>query len=118
MPARPWAGHGRPVWLWLGDPGGSACPTPVAHYGAIADRAWPDGVRENLAGAFLGGALTVDAMLRRYCTLAFAQTGSYEGAARRLGIDRRTVKEKVDPALLEQLTAAGTRRQDRAASPD
>ena len=78
----------------------------------------PHGVREELASAILGGALTVDAMLRRYCTLVFAQTGSYDGAARRLGIDRRTVKEKVDPALLEQLTDAGARRQGRVTSPD
>jgi len=63
----------------------------------------PRGVREEVAGAFLAGSFTAEEMLRRYCTLVFAQTGSYEGTARRLGIDRRTVKEKIDPALLEQL---------------
>jgi len=28
--------------------------------------------------------------------------GIYEGAARRLGLDRRTVKARVDPALLDR----------------
>jgi len=77
----------------------------------------PHGVREELASAILGGALTVDAMLRRYCTLVFAQTGSYDGAARRLGIDRRTVKEKVDAALLAQLTRADGRRHAHTSDP-
>jgi DNA-binding NtrC family response regulator len=62
-----------------------------------------DGVRERLAGAFVGGSFTVDELLRRYCTLVFARTGSYVETARRLAIDRRTVKDKVDPVLLEQL---------------
>jgi hypothetical protein len=39
----------------------------------------------------------------RYCTLVFARTGSYVETARRLAIDRRTVKDKVDPVVLEQL---------------
>ncbi len=56
-------------------------------------------------GAFVAGSFTAEEMPRRYCTLVFAQTGNYQETARRLGIDRRTVKEKrIDPALLEQLT--------------
>ena len=51
------------------------------------------------------GTLSADALLSRYCTLVYAQTGSYEGAAARLGIDRRTVKARVDPTLLERLRA-------------
>ena len=49
------------------------------------------------------GELDADALLSAYCTWIYAQTGSYEGAARRLGLDRRTVKAKLDPALLERL---------------
>ncbi|HSW48676.1 MAG TPA: sigma 54-interacting transcriptional regulator, partial [Bryobacteraceae bacterium] len=49
------------------------------------------------------GSLTASELLTRYCTLVHAQTGSYEEAARRLGLDRRTVKSKIDPALLARL---------------
>jgi hypothetical protein len=33
----------------------------------------------------------------------YARTGSFEAAGRRLGVDRRTVKAKIDPELLERL---------------
>ncbi len=58
---------------------------------------------EDVANAFTSGALTADELLRRYCTLVYAQTGSYEETARRLQLDRRTVKSKIDPKLLAQL---------------
>jgi DNA-directed RNA polymerase specialized sigma24 family protein len=45
-------------------------------------------------------------MIRRYNTLVYAQTGSYEETARRLQLDRRTVKSKIDLRQLEQLRAA------------
>jgi DNA-binding NtrC family response regulator len=64
----------------------------------------PTGPQEELAQPFLAGSLTAEELLRRYCTLVYAQTGSYQETARRLALDRRTVKEKIDPALLEQLT--------------
>ena len=35
-------------------------------------------------------------LLQRYCALVFAQTGSYQETARRLGLDRRTVRAKID----------------------
>jgi transcriptional regulator with AAA-type ATPase domain len=53
------------------------------------------------------GRLTADALLRRYVTLVYSQTGSYEETARRLGMDRRTVKGKLDAALLLRLKASG-----------
>jgi transcriptional regulator with PAS, ATPase and Fis domain len=59
--------------------------------------------REQIADALLQGSLTADAMLGRYCTLVFAQTGSYQETARRLRVDRRTVKSRLDRGLLEQL---------------
>lgn len=49
------------------------------------------------------GALTADELVARYCTIVYLQTGSYEQAARRLGLDRRTVKAKVDEGFLHQL---------------
>jgi DNA-binding NtrC family response regulator len=76
-------------------------------------RAASGGVRDELAGAFLGGAWTVEETVRRYCTLVFAQTGNYQETARRLGIDWRTVKEKVDRALLEQLTGHDVARREK-----
>ncbi len=48
--------------------------------------------------------LTADELLRRYCTLVFTMTGSYEATARKLKLDRRTVRAKVDAASLEKLT--------------
>jgi len=36
--------------------------------------------------------------LCRYCACVYSQTGSYEETARRLQLDRRTVKAKVDLA--------------------
>ncbi len=52
-------------------------------------------------------ALSAEDLLRRYCTLAYARLGSYEAAAQRLGLDRRTVKAKVDEPLLERLRSSG-----------
>ena len=61
------------------------------------------GIREQMSVDFLNGSLTVDELLQRYCTMVYSQTGSYEESARRLDIDRRTVKSKVDENLLETL---------------
>jgi DNA-binding NtrC family response regulator len=58
-----------------------------------------------LVDAFNAGALTADEVIRRYSTIVYAQTGSYEETARRLQLDRRTVKSKIDPELLEQIQA-------------
>ncbi len=43
------------------------------------------------------GSLTADALLRRYVRLVHAQAGSIEETARRLDLDRRTVKAKLLP---------------------
>jgi hypothetical protein len=61
------------------------------------------GVRERLAGEILAGNLSAEEVLGRYCTLVYAKTGSYEEAGRRLGLDRRTVKSRVDVELLAEL---------------
>jgi DNA-binding NtrC family response regulator len=49
------------------------------------------------------GRLTADEVLRRYVTIAYSQAGSYDETARRLGIDRRTVKAKLDEAMLRRV---------------
>jgi len=64
------------------------------------------------SGADLDAALRTcdlgaEELLRRYATHVYARVGSYEEAARRLGIDRRTVKARVDPELLARLRPDG-----------
>ncbi|MDH3973518.1 MAG: sigma 54-interacting transcriptional regulator [Deltaproteobacteria bacterium] len=41
-------------------------------------------------------ALTAEELLNRYCSIVYSQTGSYQETGRRLGLDRRTVKARVD----------------------
>jgi hypothetical protein len=52
---------------------------------------------------FRAGRLTAEKVLSHYCTQVYAQTGSYEETARRLGIDRRTARAKVDFELLDKM---------------
>jgi DNA-binding NtrC family response regulator len=54
----------------------------------------PNGADET-AGAMLAGEPTADELVRRYCRLVYQRCGSYEEAARRTGLDWRTVKKKV-----------------------
>jgi DNA-binding NtrC family response regulator len=61
---------------------------------------------ERATQEFRGGSLTAEQLLSRYCTLVYRHTGSYEETARRLQLDRRTVKSKVDPLFLKELQAA------------
>ncbi len=58
---------------------------------------------EQLAREVRAGKLTADELLRWYCTVVYAQCGSYQAAGRRLQLDRRTVQAKIDRALLESI---------------
>lgn len=49
------------------------------------------------------GELTADDLVSRYCTAVYARLGSYEQTAQTLGLDRRTVRKKVDETLLARL---------------
>jgi transcriptional regulator with PAS, ATPase and Fis domain len=60
---------------------------------------------EEFASAARAGELDADELLSRYVTIVYSRTGNYEETARRLKLDRRTVKAKVDPALLARLHA-------------
>ena len=51
---------------------------------------------EEFASQARAGVLTAEELLGRYVTIVYSRTGSYEETARRLGLDRRTVKAKVD----------------------
>jgi hypothetical protein len=59
--------------------------------------------REALLEALSAQSFTVDELVRRYCTLVYAETNSYQETARRLGLDRRTIKAHVDTELLANL---------------
>ena len=61
---------------------------------------------EEFAGEAKSGQLPAGDLLTRYVTLVYSRNGSYEETARRLGLDRRTVKAKVDGAYLKRLRAA------------
>jgi transcriptional regulator with AAA-type ATPase domain len=60
------------------------------------------GETESLAAAIEAGQLTAEQLLQRYCALVYAKTGSLQETARRLGLDRRTVKSKIDAASSPQ----------------
>jgi len=47
--------------------------------------------------------LTADELLSWYCTLVFGETGSYSETARRLKLDRRTVRRQIDTNRLDRL---------------
>lgn len=53
------------------------------------------------------GALSAEELLRGYCTRVYARTRSYQETARLLGLDRRTVRAKIDPVQLARLEADG-----------
>ena len=58
---------------------------------------------EEFARSARAGALSADELLAQYVTIAYSRSGSYEKTARQLGLDRRTVKAKVDQGLLAKL---------------
>ena len=72
----------------------------------------PRTAEAELAAPFLKGTLSADELLRRHCTLVFARTGSYKETARRVGLDRRTVKDRVDAALLARLRGRPSAEDD------
>ena len=63
----------------------------------------PDDPADALAADTRAGRLTADDLLSRYVTLVYGRTGSYEETARRLGLDRRTVKAKIDQEMLARM---------------
>ena len=91
--------------------------------GAIdANYSWPGNFREleqcvrsvlvrgsytppRAAAPVVHGQITADEMLRNYATLLYAKTRNYSQVAAQLGLDRRTVKAKIDPDLLNELDA-------------
>jgi hypothetical protein len=95
----PWPGNVREL---------EQCVRNILVRGTYRPRATPPtaaSARRGVAQAVLDGRLTADQLLQRYCTLVYAETGSYLETARRLGLDRRIVRTKVDATLLVALRA-------------
>ncbi len=66
-------------------------------------RSAPGNARELFLENMAKGELSAEELLSQYCTLIYACTGNYEETARRLKIDRRTVKSKIDREMLAAL---------------
>lgn len=56
----------------------------------------PTGHEDEFFARYCAGELTADELLANYAARVYRLTGSYEEAARRIGLDRRTVKAKVE----------------------
>ena len=82
------------------------CVRNVMIRGAYTPEVNPGGRDEDLAVQLREGRLSAGELLRAYCTRVYALTGNYEETARRLSIDRRTVKSRIDPRLLARLREA------------
>ena len=52
------------------------------------------------------GALTMKRLESWYCSLVYAQTGSYKETASRLNLDRRTIRKRVDQGIVRGLQGA------------
>ncbi len=59
---------------------------------------------ESLLRALREGDLTADDVVRLYCTLLYERLGNYQEVARRLELDRRTVKGKLDANILHRFS--------------
>jgi hypothetical protein len=67
-------------------------------------RGGPGGPVEELVQQVREVELTAEDLLARYCALAFERAGrSFTAAGRRLGLDWRVVKRRLDPVFLERL---------------
>ena len=59
--------------------------------------------RQRIAAGMLSGTFTADDLLNNYCTLLYATTRNYSQVAERLGVDRRTVRTRLNHDLLKEL---------------
>ena len=59
-------------------------------------RQLPGQAGERFVDRFERGELTADEVLNHYARLVYGQCGSYVETARRLGLDRRTVRSRIE----------------------
>jgi hypothetical protein len=102
LPRYAWPGGRRELWQ---------CARSVLVHGRYnAPQSPRSGSAVERLAVRLGRAeLSADALLDAYVTIAYHRTGSYQEAARQLGLDRRTIKSRIDGELLDEL-----RREARA----
>jgi transcriptional regulator with AAA-type ATPase domain len=62
----------------------------------LPPRPQPADDKAALLSEIYAGELTAEQLLQRYCKIVYSLCGSYEQASRRLELDRRTVKAKVE----------------------
>jgi len=67
------------------------------------DAVTPAGGLQALFSEMQGAQADMDRVMSAYSTWVYAQKGSFEKAARALGVDRRTVSKYVDRELLDEL---------------
>jgi transcriptional regulator with PAS, ATPase and Fis domain len=72
-------------------------------YHPVRPAAPPDDPRRRLADDVAAGRLTAAELERLYCTLVYAEAGTYQAAAARLGCDWRTLRTKIDEPFLRRL---------------
>jgi transcriptional regulator with AAA-type ATPase domain len=88
MPAEyPWPGNMREL---------EQCVRNVLIRGEYHPQNIPSRGVDDLAALLATGEATVDELIQRYCRLIYERTGSYQETARRIGLDRRTVKAKIE----------------------
>ncbi len=81
---------------------GRYAPSAATRPAFIVARA--DGsVESELSRSFLAAEAPFEQQLNVYVTLSYARTGNYAATGRTLGLDRRTVKARVDSQLLARL---------------
>ncbi|MCP3960631.1 MAG: sigma-54-dependent Fis family transcriptional regulator [bacterium] len=99
-PDYPWPGNFREL---------EQCVRNVMIRGAYRPQPRTDGPEQAVTEAVTAGRLSADELLSRYATLVYHRAGSLQEAGRRLGLDRRTVKARLDRDLLCRLRGEGDR---------
>ncbi|MGH7819141.1 MAG: hypothetical protein ACREQ9_05155, partial [Candidatus Binatia bacterium] len=85
----PWPGNIREL---------EQCVRNVMVRGAYRPARPPEPTDDDPFAAAREGALTAEELVGRYCAHVYSITGSYVETARRLGLDRRTVRAKIAAA--------------------
>jgi len=91
----PWRGNIRELEHCVSSIMIRSCYTPTGACNSCGDLPKVADSQPAWAGSAVAGDLTADQLLQHYCNWIHQRTGSYEATARKLGIDRRTVKAKI-----------------------